>query len=67
MDDMVEYDDLVLQSIQLGKDKDLDVDRMREVLQLVWLDCHMAIEDMWDRSDDGFDAIIKNIEEVLGR
>ena len=38
-----------------------------EVLRLVSLDCQGALNDEWDRSDDGFVAMQENAEEMIAR
>ena len=34
------------------------------LLSQILTDCQMALDDVWDRSDDGFIAIQENIYEV---
>ena len=39
------------------------VESSNKLLSNIWADAHMALDDVWDRSDSGFEAQIHLIEE----
>ncbi len=36
-----------------------------ELLNHLKKDCEMALDGTWDRSDDGFEASLKNVERII--
>ena len=48
---------------------DKDLNEVKEILDILHTDCEMALNDDWDRSDDGFIAMqdqLQRITKLLG-
>ncbi len=56
--DMNELDETIFNFTNIDKKS------MNEKLSSLYLDCDMALDDTWDRSDDGFRAMQENIEDI---
>lgn len=42
----------------------MNKDKILELLEHLETDCNMALSDTWDRSDEGFEAMLIVIEEI---
>jgi len=40
---------------------------LKELLSGIWTDANMALDDDWDRSDEGFEAQIELIEQFADK
>jgi len=41
-----------------------DKDKILELLEHLETDCNMALSDTWDRSDEGFEAMLETIQDI---
>ena len=42
----------------------MNKDKILELLEHLETDCNMALADIWDRSDEGFIAMLETIQDI---